>query len=436
MKLAVSLEALALLVSSAMQAVSGATLASSALSIISTATNPSLTSQLSSATESATPPARTSIFTSVGFPTPVSSSIVPPESGKPDPLAPPGGLNTNGTLPFYHPLSDFDFQSLNLALNQEWIELDLFHHGLAQFSDEEFAAAGINAEERALIAYMGNQEIGHARLIQNMLGPNNSAKPCTYQYPFTTVREFLDFSQQVTRWGEAGTIGFIPHLNSRDSAQMLLQTVTTEARQQMAFRQLEGLFPMPVDFQTGITQSMTWTLLAPHLVSCPAENPRINWQNFPALNVTNAPDPTPLFNNTSVGADNSTSSGNDTTPAITHNSTNPLSFPGREVFLSWELPGKTVGPNNSYNTTTAAGPAKFAAWISQLNTTYTLLTDVNGTTAKTTQPSGFVLGDGTSPIFNGTLFILVTDANVTVTPSNVTAINPHIVAGPAVYTAG
>lgn len=43
---------------------------------------------------------------------------------------------------------------------------------------------------------------------------------------------------------------------------------------------------MPVWFETGITQSMAWTLLAPHIVSCPAENPRIAWQNFPALNVT------------------------------------------------------------------------------------------------------------------------------------------------------
>lgn len=38
--------------------------------------------------------------------------------------------------------------------------------------------------------------------------------------------------------------------------------------------------------------------------------------------------------------------------------------------------------------------------------------------------------------FPKTRFVVVTDANVTVTPANITAINPHIVAGPAVYTAG
>jgi hypothetical protein len=102
------------------------------------------------------------------------------------PTAPPppaGGVDVNATAPppEYKPMSDFDFQSLNLALNQEWIgelsalvriekpaqgahvarflllnhsELDLFHYGLARFSEEEFEAAGINAEDRFLIQFM------------------------------------------------------------------------------------------------------------------------------------------------------------------------------------------------------------------------------------------------------------------------------------------
>lgn len=86
----------------------------------------------------------------------------------------------------YQPLSDFDYQSLvsinhpyeysplsktqNLALNQELIELDLFHHGLAQFSVQEFEDANITAADRYLIEFMADQEVGHATLISNMLG--------------------------------------------------------------------------------------------------------------------------------------------------------------------------------------------------------------------------------------------------------------------------
>ncbi|PPQ92575.1 hypothetical protein CVT25_007267 [Psilocybe cyanescens] len=340
---------------------------------------------------------------------------------------PEGGLGTNGSEPFYHPLSDFDFQSINLALNQEWIELDLFNYGLARFSVEEFEAAGLDAEDRYLIQFMAEQEIGHAQLLTNILG-ENAAKQCTYQYNFTTVREFIDFCQKLTRFGESGVYGFLEHLNSRDAAQLLLQSITTEARQQMIFRQFEGLFPMPVWFETGITQSMAWTLLAPYIVSCPAENPRIEWTNFPALNITNNPNATGYYNDSIIG--------NDTTPAITHNRSEPLSYAGREVFFTWDAPGQNVSYNNSYVTNTTAGDARFVVWLSQLNVTYTELTDINGRSGKTYQPGDTVFGDSTAPIVNGTMFVAITDVNITVTPSNISALNDHIVAGPALYQSG
>ena len=56
----------------------------------------------------------------------------------------------------------------------------------------------------------------------------------------------IDFSMKITRAGESGTFGFLEHLNSRASAQLLLESISTESRQEMVFRQLEGLFPMPV----------------------------------------------------------------------------------------------------------------------------------------------------------------------------------------------
>jgi hypothetical protein len=40
------------------------------------------------------------------------------------------------------------------------------------------------------------------------------------------------------------------------------------------------------------------------------------------------------------------------------------------------------------------------------------------------------------PAVNGTMFIAITDMNLTVTPSNLSMINPHVYAGPALYQAG
>ncbi|KAG0354825.1 ferritin-like domain-containing protein [Gamsiella multidivaricata] len=349
----------------------------------------------------------------------------------PKPFTPAGGLALDET-PIYHPLSDFDFQSLNLALYTEWIELDLFRFALEKFSLEDFEEAGLNKADRALVAYMADQEVGHATNVYNMLGPA-AAKPCKYQYPFQTVREFITFSKQLTRVGEAGVAGFLEHLDSRASAQLLLQTVTTEARQQMVFRQFEGLFPMPVWFQTAITQSMQWTLQARYIVSCPEINHKhpLIWQVFPALYITNNPNSTdPNFG-----------------PAISTERP-ALSYPGREVEFEFETPGKKVGPDGRYTTTSTAGAPKFVAWISQLNVTYTPLEgvemfnsdgfDVGKATTKQPDVPDLYPGLTTEgqPVINGTVFVALVDDDVFVTPSNLTELNSHVVAGPALYQSG
>jgi hypothetical protein len=383
-----------------------------------------------------------------------------PSDGKlhapePAPFTPNGGLGTNGTLPIYKPQSDFDYESFALALYQEYIELDLFNWGLATFSEEDFEAAGLNAEDRELIRFMAQQEIGHATLLTNILGAE-APRQCTYNYPIKSVREFVDFCQKLTRFGESGVYGFLEHLNSREAATLLLQSITTEARQQMIFRQFEGLFPMPVWFEVGIPQSWAWTLLAPYISSCPENQTRLAWQNFPALHIVNQPNPNRInANRTTHGETNGNSSvapstadvpaadaclnstvvGEDCSPAISHNRSIPLSFPGRQVFFSWEEPGKPVGPNNSYITSTSsAAPPAFVAWVSQLNLTYSPLTITAPNQGYTFQPDvSTFAGD---PAANGTLFVALTIADTFFTPFNLSMINPLVVAGPSLYQAG
>ena len=85
-----------------------------------------------------------------------------PKQPFPAPYTPAGGLGTNGSLPRYMVESDFDFESIALGLYQEWIELDLFHDGLARFTDQQFLDAGLNSEYKSIINFMANQETGHA----------------------------------------------------------------------------------------------------------------------------------------------------------------------------------------------------------------------------------------------------------------------------------
>jgi hypothetical protein len=340
--------------------------------------------------------------------------------------------------------SDFDFESIALGLYQEWIELDLFNNGIAVFTDEDFLREGLTAEDRAYIAFMAIQETGHATLLTNMLGPA-APKQCTYNYPFRTVREFIDFNQKLTRWGESGVFGFLNHLDSREVGQMLLQSIAVESRQQLSFRQMLGLHPMPVWFETGIPQSWAWTYLAQYISSCPENNTRLAWQNFPQLTVVNQPNPNRFSPNDTAPmevsggriADPSDSTipqdeqcvnlnvtGYSCGPAIARNRSEPLSFPGRKVNFTWEDPGKLVGPNNSYVTTTQAGDPKFVAWVSQLNLTYTPLEVTGNNSGWTYQPASVVFeGD---PAVNGTMFVAVTDSDLFLTPFNLSMINPHV----------
>ncbi|KAG5977713.1 hypothetical protein E4U55_006595 [Claviceps digitariae] len=392
---------------------------------------------------------------------PPADAYAYPADGKlhgpqPAPYTPNGGIGTNGSAPVYRVQSDFDYQSLALGLYQEWIELDLFHWGLATFSAAEFDAFGIGAEDRFLLQYMADQEVGHATLLSNMLGPQAPVQ-CTYNYPVRNVAEYIDFNQKLTRWGEAGVYGFLPHLNSGPAAQLLLQSITVEARQQLIFRQFGGLFPMPEWHTVGIPQSWAWTLLAPYISSCPSGQTRLVWQNFPALRILNQPNPARINgshvrNETTGGWVNSLSTANipaselcvnaSTSPpgsncraAISHNRTLPLSYPGRQVFLQWDPPGRLVGPNNSYVTATNVREPKFAAWVSQLNVTYSPLinTTVQPNTAYTIQPNSSTwAGD---PAVNGTMFLALTDVDLYVTPYNLSLLNPHV-AALAVYQAG
>ncbi|KAJ5973470.1 Protein rds1 [Penicillium waksmanii] len=358
-------------------------------------------------------------------------------NAEPAPYVPAGGVGTNGSIPVYNVKSDFDYESLALALYQEWIELDLFLDGLRRFSVEDFKSAGLTSTDRDLIAFMAQQEVGHATMLSNILGAQ-APQQCTYHYPYRNVTEFLDLCQEITRFGEAGVYGFLAHLDSREAATLLTQSITTEARQQLIFRQFLGLFPMPEWFETGIPQSWAWSLLAPYISSCPFNQTRLVWQNFPELRIINQP----TILNGSSNNWNSTVSAMSSRYWYRRNwkcryapeSYPALSFPGRQVTLQWDSPGSEIGPNNSYITTSQATRPKYVVWVSQLNVTYTPLRVGHGSRGYTHQPNlETYQGD---PAINGTMFIAITDHDPYLTPFNLSLINPHVIAGPAIYQAG
>jgi len=199
---------------------------------------------------------------------------------------------------------------------------------------------------------------------------------------------------------------------------------------------------------------MAWTLLAPYIVSCPSSNLGANklaWQNFPTLTVVNQPSVVPPMNTTEVY-------NASITPPM--NRSEPISYPGRNVSLSYDAPGMAIGPNNSYITASTAGAPAYVAWISQLNVTYSTYVPTTNSTGSTIQPNETIFpsyfaeaplnqettDQGAQPnnspadfgIVNGTMFVAIVDGlapSLNITAYNLSMLNSHIVAGPAIYQA-
>lgn len=80
------------------------------------------------------------------------------------------------------------------------------------------------------------------------------------------MREFIDFNVKITRFGESGTWGFLSHLDSKEVSTLLVQAEAIEARQQMAFRQMLGLHPMPFSFVPGEMEPPSFFLIKPDVL--------------------------------------------------------------------------------------------------------------------------------------------------------------------------
>ena len=217
-----------------------------------------------------------------------------------------------------------------------------------------------------------------------------AANQCTYQFPFETVREFINFSQQI-RLSPRLPFPPLPNDPPPDSSNRRIRHPRLHRTPQLTRSRpaprpnTNSLLPRTNDIppirrplprscrlSNGDYAEYDVDDVGAFILSCPAGNPVIEFQNFPALNVVvrfrrsvfpissyplhflltlsstqNNPDPTPFINTSTLA--------NNTNPAITHNRSIPLSFPGRLVNLTWELPGQAVGPNSSFVTNTSAG---------------------------------------------------------------------------------
>jgi hypothetical protein len=71
-----------------------------------------------------------------------------------------------------------------------------------------------------------------------------------------------------------------------------------------------------------------------------------------------------------------------------------------------------------------------------LNSPFHLGTQQPGTQVYTADLIAAGVGNSSVPIVNGTVFVMLVDTDLFVTPYNMSLLNDHVVAGPAVYQSG
>lgn len=148
---------------------------------------------------------------------------------------------------------------------------------------------------------------------------------------------------------------------------------------------------MTVYFEPGVPQAWAWTLLAPYIQSCPEENPRVEWSNFPKLNVDNNPSLTYAGSRA----------------AVSTNVTQLVNV-GETIYFSWEDPGKKVGPDLSYTTSKNGGTPTHALWVHQINATLAPLTLTGPNSGYAKLPGGDVFDTSIARMYQ----LLLCDRNL------------------------
>ncbi|KZT64973.1 hypothetical protein DAEQUDRAFT_747217 [Daedalea quercina L-15889] len=175
---------------------------------------------------------------------------------------------------------------MQYALNLEHIEHAFYVQGLAQYDAQAFADAGYAPWVRGRFEQIRAHERTHVDFLTKQLGADAPA-PCNYSYPYTDVQSWVSLSQTLEEVGASAYLGAATFVDSKDVLSASLAISHIEARQAgWVNSAVLKEQPWDGDFETPLYFSGVWSLAAGFIVACPAANPAIPVQTFPALTVT------------------------------------------------------------------------------------------------------------------------------------------------------
>ncbi|KAL1754899.1 ferritin-like domain-containing protein [Schizophyllum commune] len=172
---------------------------------------------------------------------------------------------------------------LNYALTLEHLENAFYHTALANFTQEDFMAAGFPKWSRGRFVELAEHEQSHVDVLKSVLGAD-ATEPCTYDFPVTDVASFVGLSQVLEGVGTSAYSGAAAFLTSKDALTAAAVILSTEARHAAwVASAVSKQNPWSGAYDTPLSFNEVFSLAVPFIAACPDSNPVLPFTGFPAL---------------------------------------------------------------------------------------------------------------------------------------------------------
>ncbi|TDL22936.1 hypothetical protein BD410DRAFT_839259 [Rickenella mellea] len=163
---------------------------------------------------------------------------------------------------------------------------DAFYRGAL----EKFDNATFNGAglNLALFQQISQHEASHVAFLTTALGPN-ATQACNYSFPYTDVKSFVALSMILEGVGTSAYLGAAALIQNKQYLTAAGSILTTEARHAAWISSSEnGEEPWSGALDVPLSLNEVFSLAAPFIVSCPSTNPKLPVKAFPVLNVTSS----------------------------------------------------------------------------------------------------------------------------------------------------
>ncbi|KAF6746660.1 ferritin-like domain-containing protein [Ephemerocybe angulata] len=167
-----------------------------------------------------------------------------------------------------------DLKVLNLALHISHLAYAFYTRSLSLYSEEDFASAGYPDWVRGRYEQVREHASVQGRFLEGAVkgAMGMAVQECGYQFPDTSVKEFVDVSEVLALLAVGAFNGAVRELENREYAEVMASIMGVEARHaawiNSAVKEENG---WDTAFETRLTFNQAWTILSNFIASCPSQ---------------------------------------------------------------------------------------------------------------------------------------------------------------------